>query len=378
VVKKELPEGWEWKKIGDLIELKYGKGLKKGDRNHKGTVPVYGSNGIVGYHDVPLTQKSGIVIGRKGSVGAIHKSDVPFWAIDTTYYIESDDSLDISYLYYLLKTLKLDSLDKSTSIPGINRNDVYLKNIPVPPLETQRKIVAILEKAETTQRLRAEADALTQELVQSVFLEMFGDPVTNPMGWDTAKIIDLVDPHHPITYGIVQPGEDVDEGISMVRPVDLINNYVSSSGIKKVNPKIEKNYPRSRLQGGELLVSVRGTLGPVSIALNDLSGANISRGIAIIAPNNRIIVEYLLFLFKNERFSQKMLNASKGIALKQLNLEDLKELQIPVPPIEVQNKFKRFFEGYNQITDSITKSHYETDMLFNSIVNRAFSGELIT
>ena len=167
-MKKELPEGWEWKKIGDLIELKYGKGLKKGDRNHKGTIPVYGSNGIVDYHNVPLTQKSGLVIGRKGSVGAIHKSDVPFWAIDTTYYIESDDSLDISYLYYLFKTLKLGSLDKSTSIPGINRNDVYLKNIPVPPLETQRKIVAILEKAEATQRLRAEADALTDELVQSV------------------------------------------------------------------------------------------------------------------------------------------------------------------------------------------------------------------
>ena len=76
--RKELPEEWEWRKLGDLIELKYGKGLREADRNEEGNITVYGSNGPVGWHDTPLSNTAGIIVGRKGSVGAVHKSEGSF------------------------------------------------------------------------------------------------------------------------------------------------------------------------------------------------------------------------------------------------------------------------------------------------------------
>ena len=116
-MKKELPDGWEWKKLGDIIELKYGKGLKKENRQSFGNVSVYGSNGIVGYHDEAFVNETCLIVGRKGSIGAIHISNESCWPIDTTYYIVPPKELDVLFLFYLLSTLNLDRLNKSTAIP---------------------------------------------------------------------------------------------------------------------------------------------------------------------------------------------------------------------------------------------------------------------
>ena len=371
-MKKELPEGWEWKKIGDLIELKYGKGLKKGDRNHKGTIPVYGSNGIVDYHNVPLTQKSGLVNGRKGSVGAIHKSDVPFWAIDTTYYIESDDSLDISYLYYLFKTLKLGSLDKSTSIPGINRNDVYLKNIPVPPLETQRKIVAILEKAEATQRLRAEADALTDELVQSVFLEMFGDPVTNPMEWDKKKICDVC-----TTSTGGTPKRDHQEyyngNIPWLKSGELKNSFISNSE-EFISEEGLRNSSAKIVSKDTLLFALYGaTVGKVGILKFDSA---INQAICAISPRKDVTSNFLYYLLKISR--KDLLRFRTGGAQPNLSQTILREYKIVLPPLPLQKKFEEITTMIQNSAEQQKISQIELGSLDENILSKAFTGELIT
>ncbi len=142
----ELPEGWVWTKLGEIIAFEYGKGLTADKREQKGEIPVYGSNGIVGYHSIPLIEKPCLIIGRKGAAGYVHISKAPCWAIDTTYYIIPPDDLNLVFLYFLLSTLNLNSLDKSTAIPGLNRNDAYFLNIPLPPLPEQRAIVSKIEQ----------------------------------------------------------------------------------------------------------------------------------------------------------------------------------------------------------------------------------------
>ena len=142
----ELPGGWVWTKLGAIIAFEYGKGLKADKRENKGNIPVYGSNGIVGYHSIPLIEKPCLIIGRKGAAGYVHISNVPCWAIDTTYYIIPPDELNLVFLYFILSTLNLKSLDKSTAIPGLNRNDAYALYIPLPPLLEQRAIVAKIEQ----------------------------------------------------------------------------------------------------------------------------------------------------------------------------------------------------------------------------------------
>lgn len=152
----EVPKGWELTKLGAIVEFRYGKSLPNKLRDENGKIPVYGSNGIVGYHSISLVEKPCIIVGRKGSAGAVQLSLDSCYPIDTTYYIEDTDFLNIHYLYYLLFSLKLNLLDKSTAIPGLNRNDAYNLVIGLPPLAEQHRIV---EKIDALMKLCDELEA---------------------------------------------------------------------------------------------------------------------------------------------------------------------------------------------------------------------------
>jgi type I restriction enzyme S subunit len=140
-----LPHGWKVAELRRLLEIKYGKGLPKNTRKPEG-VPVYGSNGIIGQHDIPLTKGPAIIIGRKGTVGAVHFSEVPCWPIDTTYFIDEFQGLEPAFIVYALRTINLSSFDTSTAIPGLNRKDIYNQEIPLPSVEEQKRIVAKIEE----------------------------------------------------------------------------------------------------------------------------------------------------------------------------------------------------------------------------------------
>jgi type I restriction enzyme S subunit len=155
---RTLPQGWISAKVGEVLEVHYGKGLPKAKRDKTGQVPVYGSNGVVGQHSKALTDSACIIIGRKGAAGAVHISRIPCWPIDTTYYTTPPAELSLEYIYYVLGFLNLSSLDKSTAIPGLNRDDLYSQPLPLPPLPEQHRIVAEIEKQLT--RLDAGVAAL--------------------------------------------------------------------------------------------------------------------------------------------------------------------------------------------------------------------------
>jgi type I restriction enzyme, S subunit len=124
----EIPEGWEVKKLSDVLELNYGKALKKADRRD-GPFPVYGSSGIVGTHDAYLVEGPGIIVGRKGNVGSVFWCDDDFYVIDTAYYISSD--LPLRLLYYVLPMLNF--INSDAAVPGLSRNQAYTLDILSPP-----------------------------------------------------------------------------------------------------------------------------------------------------------------------------------------------------------------------------------------------------
>jgi type I restriction enzyme S subunit len=123
-----VPEGWEKRKLGGILVLNYGKGLKESERI-KGDVPVYGSSGVVGSHHQHLVEGPGIVVGRKGNVGSIFWSQSAFFPIDTVYYVDSETSS--LYLFHLLQSLPFQSSDGA--VPGLNRNYAYSLPVRVPP-----------------------------------------------------------------------------------------------------------------------------------------------------------------------------------------------------------------------------------------------------
>jgi type I restriction enzyme S subunit len=199
-----IPDGWGLAQLGEIITFEYGKGLTEDKRDTKGKVPVYGSSGIVGYHSVPLVNKPCIIVGRKGAVGSVYLSEVPCWPIDTTYYITPPHGLDLHFLSYLLTALGLVSLDRSTAIPGLNRNDAYAIRIPIAPFSEQRQIVEKIESslslAEATKKVLGQSLRQSEHLRQSILKKGFEgklvlqDPTDEPAG----RLLERIKAEHAI------------------------------------------------------------------------------------------------------------------------------------------------------------------------------------
>lgn len=125
-----MPEGWDVVRLSDKIELAYGKALKASER-HDGSVPVFGSSGIVGWHDEPLAKGPGIIVGRKGNVGSVYWSYDDFYPIDTVYYVKSD--LPLHYVYYNLQHQNFINAD--AAVPGLSRRQAYSLPLILPDKE---------------------------------------------------------------------------------------------------------------------------------------------------------------------------------------------------------------------------------------------------
>jgi type I restriction enzyme, S subunit len=184
---------WQETKLGEFAHFNYGKGLPKRKRNSEGSIPVYGSNGITGYHDEPLIDK-GIIIGRKGSIGEVEYSPEPFWPIDTTFYVEDRPDRDLRFTYYLLKSLPLQEMNSDSAVPGLNRDAALSLKIQVPSLKEQKRIAHILgtfdDKIELNQRMNETLEAIARAVFKSWFVDF--DPVRAKMAGEPYPLPDAV------------------------------------------------------------------------------------------------------------------------------------------------------------------------------------------
>ena len=175
----KFTEGWQETTIGEFCPFSYGKSLPKKIRDNQGKVPVFGSNGIVGYHSEHVVNDRGVIIGRKGTVGTVTFSSTPFWPIDTTFYISEDSHRNLRYTFYLLKSLNMEEMNADSAVPGLNRNAAHARKIKIPPLSEQKAIAHILgsldEKIELNRRMNETLEAMAQALFKSWFIDF--DPV---------------------------------------------------------------------------------------------------------------------------------------------------------------------------------------------------------
>lgn len=145
-----IPYGWGVGKLGDCVELAYGKSLKSEERI-AGDFPVYGSSGIVGTHEKALVKGPGLIVGRKGNVGSVFRSRLDFYPIDTVYYVKTE--FPLSYIYYNLSGQNF--LNNDAAVPGLNRSQAYLLPLLVPPSKILERFDNIVQPIfEQTDRLR--------------------------------------------------------------------------------------------------------------------------------------------------------------------------------------------------------------------------------
>jgi type I restriction enzyme, S subunit len=331
-------------------------------------------------HDKYKVTKGDLLISWSATLGIFEWEKDDAWLNQHIFKVVFDKhEFDKRFFYYLI-SYSLNQLEKEvhgSTMKHITKKRFDNINIPLPPLETQKKIAAILDKADELRQNDKKILEKYDQLIQSVFLEMFGDPMRNEKGWDIIKFQQLVSDDCPLTYGIVQPGDEFNEGTIIVRPVDLVEKFVSIYGLKRINPVISARYKRTILKGNELLLSVRGSVGSLSYATQALIGANVTRGIVPIWANSSITnIDFIYGLISNDRFKKNLQSLSKGATLIQLNLSDLRDLEVVCPPLEKQNKFSSIIKCTDSQRQLTQQSLQKSEDLFQSLLQRAFRGEL--
>ena len=366
---------WKSVALGEVCEFRYGKSLPASSRV-QGPFAVYGSNGQVGTHTAAITHGSTIVVGRKGSLGEVTFSSGPCWPIDTTYYIdETATEADLRWLAYRLRALGLTAMNKAAAVPGLNRDDAYRKRLLLPPIEAQRRIAEVLDRADTLRTKRGEALTHLDDLTQSIFLDKFGDPMVNERRQALCPLIEWVDPERPITYGILKPGPDQSDGVKYVRVVDMKDGGIDPSGVKRTTRSIADQYKRSTLRTGDLLISIRGHVGRAAAVPASLDGANITQDTArlAIAPESSAFVMECL---RTDAVQRWMSARTKGVAVQGINLGDLKQVPIPSVAVDDQHEFAQLITRVSELRARARRQMAELDALLGSLQRRAFSGLL--
>ena len=259
---------------------------------------------------------------------------------------------------------------------NITQSDIRTAPIPLPPLPEQRRIAAILDQTDALRAKRREALAQLDSLTQSIFIEMFGEPSSNLRKWPTKRLSDLVISGDTINYGVVQPGDDVDEGIQLVRVGDLIDGRVRHDLLKKITPEIESAYKRSRLHGDEILVSCVGTIGVVVLANESEKGFNIARAVSRIRLSPGTSREFVAVQLQTECVQRYFTQEARTVSQPTLNIKQLSETVVIWPPVSLQTEFSNRIAALGKLKLSAHCASSELNTLFASLQHRAFQGEL--
>lgn len=215
--------------LGDFAPLAYGKGLPASKRTTEGKVPVYGSNGIVGHHDTALSAGPTVIVGRKGTIGAVHYSSIPCWPIDTTFYCEGTDKELVRFKYYALKSLQLDKMNSDSAVPGLNRTHAHSLNLPIPPEGEQRFIARALgsldDRIELNRRMSETLEEMARALFRSWFVDF--DPVRAKVEGRSSGLPPDIDALFPADFEESELGE-IPAGWSVLPLRDLVELFRDS------------------------------------------------------------------------------------------------------------------------------------------------------
>ena len=341
-----MREGWEYKKLGDLCDIYQPKTLATEQLVADGKYYVYGANGIIGrYNDYNHEQSEILLTCRGATCGTINISQPYSWINGNAMVIHrKSEDLSFDFLKYLMLSLDYSLIITGAAQPQITRQKIAPIIVKFPSLSVQQSIVSELDKINELIRLKKEQLKDYDNLAQSIFYEMFGDPVVNEKGWEVKKLIETVVLECTISYGIVQPGDGVEDGIPVVRPIDLTGTFVSTNNLKKTTEKISSSYSRTILTGKELLVCVRGTTGVCSLVTDELKGCNVTRGITPLLFNDNTDRWFMYYQFQMPQIKCIIADYTKGITLKQINMADFRKIPVILPPLPLQQLFAQRIE----------------------------------
>ncbi len=384
IIEENLPKNWRIIQIKDSCELVMGQSPPGSSYNIEGEgMPFLQGKAEFGnlfpnylkYSNKPLkkAKKGDILISVRAPVGDVNIANIDYCigrGLASINLVNGDNK----YLYYLLNYLKpkIKHLGTGSTFKAITKSTLETIEIPVPPVEIQRKIVDILENVEKLKEWRTEADKLTDEYSKSVYLKMFGNPIVNSMNWEIYKFGSIGKLERGKSKNRPRNAKELLGG-----PYPLIQTGDVSNCDGYINA-YNQTYSRLGLEqsrmwkSGTLCITIAANIAKTGILTFD---ACFPDSVVGFTPGKKIKSDYVRYWMS---FLQKILeeNAPES-AQKNINLKILSNLDIPVPPIELQNQFAELVQTIETLKAHQKESKILIDNLFNNLMQRAFKGELV-
>ena len=382
-----MRKGWEYKKLGEVCEVVTGTTPKTNipeywGKGHYWVTPAELNDTTV-YIDkterqitdealsktkLRLLPIGTVLLSSRAPIGKVAIANAEMYCNQGFKNCICSETIYNKYLFYFLRLKKdyLNSLGRGATFKEISKSIVESIKIPLPPLSTQLSIVSELDRINELIRLKKELLKDFDNLAQSLFHEMFGDPLENERGWEVKKLKDIVSDNCSISYGIVQPGDGVENGVPVVRPVDMTKTFVSRKGLKNTTKEISESYKRTILKGNEILMCVRGTTGLISMATPELQGCNVTRGITPIECGPTCYKWFIFYQILNPAIQHHIAEYTKGIALKQINMKDVRDIPLCLPPLPLQHLFAQRIEQIEHQKAEVQKSITDLETLLAS------------
>jgi type I restriction enzyme S subunit len=210
----------------------------------------------------------------------------------------------------------------------------------------------------------------------------YGVDAEVPPGWAFVSVEAATRAERPIAYGVLQPGPDVDGGVPLVRVCDVADGRVYPTNLKRIGPDVVARFPRTRLQGGEVLLTIVGTIGRTGIVTPELAGSNVARAVAVLAPQPSVRAEWLELCLREERMRQLLTGSAREVARKTLNLEQLRECGILVPPLAEQDEAISIAQSMlgqaEAVATDVARQARASFGLKQATLKSAFSGQLVS
>jgi type I restriction enzyme, S subunit len=285
--------------------------------------------------------------------------------------------VDSIYLYYCMKRFskRIAAIGDGATFKEVSKEKVSNYPIPLPPLAEQKRIAAILEKADTIQRKRHKSIQLANEFLQALFLDMFGDPIINPRKWETKTLNEIC---NKITDGTHDTPKRLKSGVPFItgkhiKPffIDFGNcDFVSQEDHKEIIKRCDPQY------GDILYTNIGANVG--TAAFNNWDKEFSMKNVALLKPNNeKVLSRYLEYSLNHHGMKNKILGGkSFGGAQKFLSLHQINQIKVPLPNISAQGRFEKVVFKISQYVINQKDAEKISTDLFMSLNQRAFRGEL--
>ena len=358
----------------DVLEIRNGRN-QKAVENPDGKYPIYGSGGIIGRADDYICDAETVVIGRKGNINKPIFVEEPFWNVDTAFGLEANKTVLLPrYLYYFCVNYDFEKHNKTVTIPSLTKADLLKIQINLPSLVEQKDIVDKLQLAEKIiYRRRQELDTFDR-LIKARFVEMFGDPMTNPKGYPVHQLSDYI---LYLTSGSRGWAKYcVDEGSEWFITIKNVKDcHISIENMQPINAPDNAEAKRTRVQAGDLLISITADLGRTGVVTDEIAnhGAYINQHLTCIRLDRNVLNPlYVAYFMESPAGKEQFLSKNQNAVKAGLNFNSINTLKLLVPPMDTQKEFIGFAKQVDKSKSVVKKSLDETQLLFDSLMQKYF------